>query len=285
MRFKARQRLAAIVMGWPGSGKTHFGASFNLDERTSPALMLNASGNPEQVLDTDPGLVVWNMAFSQDIDLPFNFLAMGQPEKHRFREACELPPDVKFKSVVVDTLTDWQLMKAVELLQIQHKQAAKDEAGNPLPTLSTEYLSNISAVGQIKPAFWQDLMLSTINTAQGLISKLPGINVIMLLQLHNKIDFSGGAPSVVPWLLGQSRDALPGWVRLVAEIRQAHLVAQDKGKVLWPNGKPATDTAPFLTTIPLPGVASPLKNQLNVSLGRGVWVPTATKILNLMETQ
>lgn len=102
--------LKVILYGVPGSGKTSLVGSAQLDERTSPLLMLNVGGNPAVLRHQKENLPdVLDIEILSDFTLVYDWLAKGQPDKHPFRWA-EFGLKRGYKSVAIDTLTDVQRM-------------------------------------------------------------------------------------------------------------------------------------------------------------------------------
>lgn len=273
-------QLKLVGFGWAGSGKTHLLYSFNSAPQSGPLLALNCRGNPDEfLLHKDNGVVVWNITSSSGIDMPLDFLIRGQPKNHPFRREADIPQDMMFKSVGLDTLTDWQLLKAMELLRGQKNR------GNDDPLLVEEIMKHLSDAPATKPAFWGDLQNSTLAVAGALIS-LP-IHVVIMLQKHVKVDFTGGSDSQeVPWLLGSSRDALPGWIPLVGSLVNQYPVGSEVGKVKWWDGNPVAqnEAAPYIRWSRRQ-VDDLTKNQVTPALGKGMWTPSAEKILSIVEKE
>jgi hypothetical protein len=122
--------LRCLIYGQGGTGKTRFVGTLDQDERTAPVLVVNAAGNPITILSNSPPPVVATLEALKDLDVIYAFLKSGQPKKHKFREAMELPPEVVFKSLAIDTLTEVQVMKNEELSKAAG--GAVTRAGNPL---------------------------------------------------------------------------------------------------------------------------------------------------------
>lgn len=245
--------IKLIVYGMGNSGKTTFAYSFHSDPRTAPVLGLNIGGNPQLVAMWTNGPAIIDLEKYSDIDMPFDFLHSGQPERHPFRKILGIGPQVKFKTVVVDTFSDWQ----------------RDLIENITGDDAVSILSNFVAPEATKHG--AKIMTGTSKIARNMILGLP-LNVILVLQEQEKVDFATGAVSLQPSLYGQSRRMVTAWVTLMGQMSQ--VADKDKG------GQPSP-----IITWNSPASEKWTKNQIAPGrLGRGMKNPTATKLLNLIET-
>lgn len=236
--------LKAIVYGFGGTGKTTFAFTFNQDERTAPALVLNASGNPDWAMSLDPGIVVLDLETYEDIDLPFAFLHAGQPEKHSFRRQYDIPSELVFKTLVIDTFSDWQI-KMIESM-----------TGDPV-ALSDARAPTLRERSPIKS--------KTIKSARELLTNL-NLHVVLVTQETTKINIEGGTESSLPWIDGGARDIIPSWANFVGHMTNKAIEKNIMPVLTWRSAS----------------VASYTKNQWVPTIEeRGLAGPTATKLLNL----
>lgn len=99
-------KYKALIYGQPGSGKTRLAATAELDERLSPALMLDAFGNPISLGDYPKIPEIVTLEDMEDFNPVYEWLSEGQDPKHPYCEAFELKPP--YKTLIVDGLTEVQ---------------------------------------------------------------------------------------------------------------------------------------------------------------------------------
>jgi hypothetical protein len=238
--------IKAMVYGFGGTGKTTLAFTFNQDKRTAPTLVLNASGNPDWLMRRDPTAVVIDLEKYEDIDLPFSFLLQGQPETHKFRKDYDIPGDVVFKTLVVDTFSDWQV-RMIENVTGQLGQTLLSDARGP----------TLKERGPI--------LSKTIKPARELLTTL-SLHVVLLLQERTKINIEGGTESSIPWIDGGARELIPSWANFVG-----HMTNQNVDK----------NIVPVLTWKSASLVAY-TKNQWVPDINeRGMAAPTASKLFDL----
>lgn len=245
--------LKGMIYGFGGTGKTTLLFSFDLDERTLPLLVLNASGNPDWPMRSNPNTVVIDLETYEDIDLPYAFLYAGQPVKHEFRRKFDISPDIVFKTVGVDTFSDWQI-KMIETVTGQQGLVALSDARGPTLKERSPILSK------------------TVKPARELLTMLP-LNVILSLQERTKINIEGGSETSVPWIDGGARELVPSWANFVAHMSNMSIPDPDneKGRVIVP-----------AMTWRSASMESYTKNQWVPDIAeRGLANPTATKLLDL----
>lgn len=244
--------LKAMIYGFGGTGKTTFAFSFQEDERTAPILVLNASGNPDWPMRANPDVVVIDLDAYEDIDLPYAFLHAGQPAAHEFRKRFDIPQEVVFKTVIVDTFSDWQ-QKLIESVTGQQTVTKLSDARGPTLKERSPILSKT-----IKPA---RELLTTLN-----------LNVILCLQERTKINIDGGSETCVPFIDGGARELVPSWANFVGHLSNQGITKPDsKERVIVP-----------VLTWRSASIESYTKNQWVPSIDeRGLAAPTATKLLDL----
>lgn len=236
--------LKAMIYGVGGTGKTTLGFSFNADPRTGPALILNASGNPDWALREQPDAVVIDLEAYTDIDLPYEFLLAGQPAGHRFRKAYGISDDIVFKSLIIDTFSDWQI-RMIDSITAGPKAGLSDARG---PTLKER----------------SPILSKTVKPARELMTTLD-MHVVLLMQERTKINLEGGTETSVPWIDGGARELIPSWANFVGHTNN-QLINKEIVPVL-------TWRSPSLTSL--------TKNQWVPTIPeRGLAVPTATKLFD-----
>ena len=102
------QFLRLGIYGTPGAGKTTLLGTAELDPRTAPALIINASGNPTSLRKLPKQPYVITLDSLKDLTPLYDFFHKGQPSNHRIARALELPDGFKFKTLIFDSVTEVQ---------------------------------------------------------------------------------------------------------------------------------------------------------------------------------
>lgn len=92
--------LKMILYGYAGSTKTRTASTAAWDERTAPALILNAGGNPEGIVDYEVRPDIIEMELLEDFNDPYDWIVRGQPESHPLARRFELKPP--YKTLIID---------------------------------------------------------------------------------------------------------------------------------------------------------------------------------------
>jgi len=253
-----------LVYGPAGSGKTRFGGTLNLDERTAPVLFLNAVGNPVSLRDYDPQPYVVDVESLRDVSYIFNFLRTQRPD-HPFRQQLNIPEDVVFKSVVLDTLTEMHRMITCEVAGMPYEFYTRD--------LSSETPVDFSESPKLEYSHWQQVLTRTLNVVS-LFLRLP-MHVVLIAQENRLTDEEGKEIGFEPLFQGQSRRYVPTWAEIVAHIQRRSSMVET------PGGTMRRRTISVMRFSASDKYYA--KNQVSIALGKEMEQPTVTKILDLIE--
>lgn len=189
------QYLRVLLYGVPGSTKTRTAATAALDERTAPALLLNAAGNPISVRDYDPPPDVVEVEKLKDVNAPYDWILRGQPETHPFPKEFDLNPP--YKTLIVDQLTD-----------VQRMSFALITGNTTLAPGNHPTRSGFKEFGAV---------LGQMVNFTKLYYSLP-IHVIMTCLEKSEKNEATGAITYSPLLWGQSNIEVPGYAYVVARL-------------------------------------------------------------------
>lgn len=246
-----RLTLKALIYGTGGSGKTRFIRTFDDDERTARVLILSFAGNPVSIMLEDPEPFVIDCEAPEDTNLPWQFLVQGQPERHPFREKYDVPPDMEFGTVAIDTLTEIQRMINARLV-----------GATNIPT----------GWKKMRIQDWGDSFGQMLNIARLFYENLTmcpkPVHVVMSVQERTELDSQDVISKISVALQGQAKDTIHQYAELVIRLAQRNISK--------PGTKPTTGTVAFFT----PGSTVFAKNQLALTLGDDMVYPTAGKILD-----
>jgi hypothetical protein len=187
--------LRILLYGKPGSTKTRTACSAALDERTGPALLLNAAGNPISIRDYDPPPDIIDLEALKDVNAPYDWILKGQPESHPFCQAFDLNPP--YKTLIVDQLTDIQRMS---FAQVTGNKSMGP--GDHPQRVQRQHFGSV--LGQM------------VNFAK-LYYSLP-VHVIMTCLEKTTVNEATGAVTYSPLLWGQSDTEVPGYAYIVARL-------------------------------------------------------------------
>lgn len=185
--------LRVLLYGKPGSTKTRTAYTAALDDRTFPALALNAAGNPLSTRDYDRKPDILTMDTLADFNAPYNWLAAGQPKDAPFCKEFNLNPP--YKCVIVDGVTEVQRMSF-------DAQRGYVDPGSFPSKVSRDHFYN--TLGQM------------VNFAR-LYFSLP-LHVVMTSLEKESSDQVTGAITYSPLLWGQSDTEVGGYSYVVARL-------------------------------------------------------------------
>lgn len=239
-----------VIYGLTGQTKTTLAYSFHWDVRTGPALAVDMNGNPDLQLMKPGAPPVVSPDKSDELDTVIDFFNQGQPVKHALREYIpNWNPDILFKSLIVDTLTDWQNGAIARITG--NENVRKTSA--VIPPMATSHGAQIFA--------------QTMKVGRDMFNQR-GYNVILVIQEQESINFETGQRTSRPFLYGQARQQLLTWANLVGRVEKVNV-----------SGKPT----PYVY-FEEASVKSLVKNQIAwPTLGKSIANPDAPKILDLIE--
>lgn len=201
--------LRILLYGKPGSTKTRTAATAALDERTAPALLLNAAGNPIAIRDYSPAPDVINIEELKDVNAPYDWIRSGQPKTHRFCKEFDLNPP--YKTIIVDQLTDVQRMSFAQV------------TGN-------KSLGPGDHPDRVQRQHFGSVLGQMVNFAK-LYYSLP-VHVIMTCLEKTIVNEATGAVSYAPLLWGQSDTEVPGYAYVVARLMHRSVVPKRALKIV-----------------------------------------------------
>lgn len=249
------------VVGPGGSGKTTIFGGFASDPRLAPVFWANAGGNPNLLISS--GVIQWGMEVTdwRDILPMLDFFSLGQPARHEFRTKWEVPADVKFNGLVLDTGSFFQQLIVDDVYK------SKPGSGDLVKIEATKHGSEITG--------------TTLALARR-IMVLP-VHTFVSYQLYNKLDIQakagGGVDSISSkdaiQLYGVSRDILPSLHNLMMLLQQKEVLEFDKN--LKKNVHRQVVVARFRD------MSSVSKNQISPGLGEEMSDVSAEKILDTIE--
>lgn len=190
--------LKCIFYGIAGTGKTTLTLGAHLDEEMGPLLYLDSGGNALQAHAWfNPPTIVPLSGYPDRILEILKFLQAGQPKNSKLRTMFKLDPDINFKTVAIDLFSDWQRS------YVQHVTSGDVKEMRTLDDIKAP--EALVHGGKIQAA--------TVQIAKAFLD-LP-MNVILVMQLREVIDFSDGTRSYAPFLYGSSKQIIPHYVTLV----------------------------------------------------------------------
>jgi hypothetical protein len=255
-----------LVYGNTGVGKTRFVGTFDDDPRTERVLILNSAGNPTSLRGAARPPYVFDVTSLRDIAEVIDFLRDQSPERP-FRKKYNIPADVVFRTVAVDTLTELQRMIVCEV------------GGVPYDLTSANVL-DVDVSPQLQIQGWGQVLGRTLN-AVSLLVQLP-MHVIFTAQERAVVnDQTGVVTSYGPILQGAAIVYVPALVNLV--VRIVRRVVLDGGKVVSQEDPAQRKIASVMY---FEGAGQCVaKNQLDPRLGVSMIDPTAKKILDTIEME
>jgi hypothetical protein len=199
--------LRIMFYGKPGSTKTRTVGTAAFDERTSPALMLSAGGNPLAIRDYDPQPVILEMETLGDFNDPYEWLSEGQPTKHKLGKLLERTDGELFKSVLVDGLTE------VQRLSFEGQKGKVGPGSFPAKVERQHFYNTLNQM---------------VNFAR-LYFALP-IHVFMTSLEKENVDGVGGGIQRAPLLWGQSDTEVGAYAYVVGRL--VHRAVLEKGLLM-----------------------------------------------------
>ena len=254
-------KIDAAFYGEGGTGKTTLLGQFAQDERTGPAFWVDAAGNCQILEVHGIELLGFRLDGYKDILKVVDFFQTGQSVKHPLRTELELPADLQFNSLIVDTMSHVQQRLIDYIMELY-----------PDPNLKgTDLIQVIATKHGAK-------IIGTFLDLTRKILALP-VHTFSTFQLYEKVNFSGGAGGEITGasvqkqlqLYGSSRVIVPPYYTLMGELTKAQGI------------DPATKKPGTVTVVTWRDVDKAGKNQLSRSMPEKIINPTANEILNFIE--
>lgn len=260
---KASTKLRLLAYGNPGSGKTTLVGSAALDERTSPVLHIDASGNPESLLDqpTLPDFI--RLDKLAELNPIYAWLAAGMPAEHKLVTNYGLRTD--YKTVVFDGIT------AIQRKSFEASMGTTEIGPGDLGRKPTwdDYYSVLAQMLKVATYFYQTLNMHVLITA--------------LEHSETRYRVPGDKDSAYKYadvaLQGRSQEELPG--EALAVMRLTHVTQADQGLVKRLKAEQQVKREYSLAQL-LPNLTAYAKDQHH--FGREyILNPTVTLLLDLLQ--
>lgn len=256
VQLKEEVFLRALFYGDPGSTKTRTTGSAALDERLSPVLYLNASGNPISIRDYEKQPDIVDMEKLPDFNAPYDWLVGGQKPDHVFPKTMGLER-APYKTVIIDQLTDVQRMAFRVVL------GAQSVGPGDFP-VKREW------------AHYNKVLYQMTNFAK-LYFSLP-MHVIMTALETAKTNEETGSVKYMPSLEGTSIHEVPGYALLVGRLVPAQTMRPALYKAVV---KANDDVEPDYSVVFFkPSSRFLAKNQYGNELGDFLVDPSMTDIID-----
>jgi hypothetical protein len=254
-------KMAAAFYGEGGTGKTTLLGQFASDPRTSPMFWIDAVGNP-QVLQLQ-GITLYGFALDhyRDVIEVVDFFNSGQSPKHPLRAKLELPGDLVFKSLTIDTASYLQQRLMDHIYELSPDTQLKKQGLVQIE--ATKHGSKIIGT-----------YLSLVRT----ILAVP-VHTFMTYQYFEKVAFQGAGDGTIGGastqaqvqLYGSSRVIIPPWHNLLGLLEKTQGI------------DPRTKRPGTLTSLTWRAPDKTGKNQLSTSLPEKMLNPTAVEILDAIQ--
>jgi hypothetical protein len=266
------------VYGAAGQGKTTLLSGFNEDERTGPSLWLNCAGNPHMLLRSGKLGMVYDVEKVEDILEPLSYLVAGQSKLHPFyKKWGKHFPDQPFRSLVLDTFSDWQGLLIDSIVGIKSDR------------LDTYDIMNIETPSPIEHG--KDIAGRTLFAARQMLIAL-NLHVFVGFQEFKILVFDDdgtgriarGSKANQISLWGQSRMRVPTWLNLMGRMywergTKTEIVTTKGGREV------PKQVADDYVVIAWVDPDAHVKNQVAETLGKEIKRPTAKMILDLIEKE
>jgi hypothetical protein len=230
--------------------------------------MLLRSGELDFVVD---------LATAEDLLSPLSYLLSGQSHNHDFyRKYSQHFPAQPFKSLVIDTLSDWQGLLIDSIVGIKSDNLAAYDLMKVEAPSATKHGKDIA--GKTLFAARQMLIALDVHVFMGFQEFT---NVIFDDDGQGRISRGSKARQISLW--GQSRMRIPTWLNLMGRM---YWEAGMKVEEVQIGGKTKKrQVRDDYVVIAWQDPDAHVKNQIAKTLGTEVKRPTADKLLNLIEKE
>lgn len=248
------------LYGEGGTGKTTLLGQFHQDPRTGPTFWVDARGNPQILEIEGTKLYGFQLEEFRDVLEPVDFFLNKQPAKHPLRAKLELPPDLLFKSITVDTASFVQQRMMDYIYELSPDSALKKQGLVQIE--ATKHGAKIAGT-------FLDLTRKLLT--------LP-VHTFLSYQYFEKVNFTGTSDGSIAGaniqaqvqLYGSSRVIIPPWHNMMGlMVKEAGFDA---------NRKPCTNTVVYWRAPDKTG-----KAQLTNRLPEKMINPTAKEILDAIQ--
>jgi hypothetical protein len=200
--------IKALFYGQPGSTKTRTVATAAMDERLSPVLMLDSSGNPISIRNYPQLPDIVQIDSLTEYNPIYEWLAAGQPEEHGVPKSLDLHPPVPYKTVIIDGVTGVQRMSFSIVIG-----TTKAGPGTIQESAEFQHFNKV---------------LAQMVTFAKLFYSLH-MNVLITSLEREDVDEATKTIHYKPLLWGQSAGEVPGYAYLVSRlVHRARLENKDK---------------------------------------------------------
>lgn len=215
--------LKAFFYGDPGSGKTTLISSAMFDARTAPLLMLTCAGNPESIRRQTPLPTIVELEATKDLNVVYDWLLKGQPAEHAFvRDVLGTAPDKPFRSIALDTITEYQRIAMDEI------------TGNVGRKLGDD-------LKFAERRDWGQALARITQVARWLFRL--NMSVFITAQERREVEEATGTMSYEPSLWGGAAREVPGYSLLTMRlVRRANMSMADR-KDMTPEVKKQSEAA------------------------------------------
>lgn len=255
--------LRMLVYGAPGTGKTRFIGTFDDVEDTRRVLILNAMGNPSVLASRPERPFVFDVSSLADVSRVVEFFSRGQPADHPFRSQFEIPREVRFNTIAIDTLTELQQIIVYESAGVPYDVGVG--------------VRDLSVIPELTRASWGGVLMRTTNVVRYLC-QLP-VHVVFVTQERAVVDERlGQVVGYAPALQGASAVYVPAVANLVGRMVRR---VSDAGRTV---AREDPEGGRTVSVLFLDGAGmTQAKNQLGVNLGSKIIDPKAETFIKAMK--
>jgi hypothetical protein len=252
--------LTLLLYAIPGGGKTWFAASAEHCERTAPALLVSAAGNPQSIRwwERKPDTIVINEL--EDLNGIYDFFAAGQPTDKGIVDRLKLRPP--YKTLIVDGMTE--LQRYTLALAGGYSQLPIGKQGRQLQ------------IQEFNPVLEHTTRMARLFFGLADKANKVPVHVIITSLEWEKLNVKDQTTTIKPLLWGSGGTETAGYALAVGRVRAAsHLPA---GTLK--NLRMTRDNSSVVFWRPQPLVVA--KDQYGGRLGDYIVDPTIQKVVDLV---